>query len=113
MRASLITSSLLLAPFAPYISDYIFNKYDKSSVHFAPWPKGNKKLLNKKLEHQMTIVIGIVEASNALRLEKRIKLKYPLKSLSILGSPEVAKAAKSLENILKSMANVKGLTFNR
>ncbi len=113
MRAALITSSLLLAPFAPYVSDYIFSKYDKRSVHFASWPKGNKKLLNKNLEQQMKIVRSIVEASNALRLEKGIKLKYPLKSLTILGSPEVAKAAKSLEDILKSMANVKGLTFGR
>ena len=35
--------SLLLAPFAPYISEYIYSDFSKDSIHLSAWPKYNQK----------------------------------------------------------------------
>jgi isoleucyl-tRNA synthetase len=54
----------------------------------------------------MGIIKDIVEASNSLRLKKGIKLKYALPMLNVSGGKEAKDAIKSLEDILKKMANV-------
>ncbi len=101
--------SKLLAPFAPYISDFLWTEFlgNKNSVHFEKWPLANKKVLNEKLEKQMEIAQKIVESSNAARAEKNVKLKYILPSLTVSGTKEAVSAAKALEDILKKSANVK------
>ena len=35
--------SLLLAPYAPYISEYVYQDFEKESVHLSNWPKPNNK----------------------------------------------------------------------
>ncbi|HLE07311.1 MAG TPA: isoleucine--tRNA ligase [archaeon] len=101
--------SKLLAPFAPYISDFLWTEFlgNKNSVHFESWPIADKKMLSEKLEKQMEICQKIVEASNAARQEKAVKLKYVLPAITVSGTKEVADAAKNLEEVLKKAANVK------
>jgi len=101
------------APFTPYLSDYLWTGLlkKKGSVHFEKWPKPDKRKLDKKLERQMEIVRNIVEASNAARAEKTVKLKYVLPSLTVSGSPEAVSAAKRLHGILEGLANVKAVKF--
>ena len=43
-------ASLLLAPFAPYISEYIYSNFSKNSVHLSSWPKVDRKKIDSKLE---------------------------------------------------------------
>jgi isoleucyl-tRNA synthetase len=59
----------------------------------------------------MGIVRKIVEASNAARAEKTVKLKYTLPSLTVNGTPDVVSAAKRLSSVLASLANVKQVKF--
>ncbi len=106
----------LLSPFIPFIVEDLyqdfFKKFEKEeSIHLSDWPKVDKKMLNKKLEDEMEIVKKIVEVSNGLRHEKGIKLKYPLKTLTIKGKKEVKDALKTLEEIVKKMANVKNVKY--
>ncbi len=106
----------LLAPFIPFVTESLYQDFFKKnekieSIHFSDWPKVEKKLMNKKLEEDMEIVKKIVELSNAIRHEKGIKLKYPLKSLTVKGKKDIKEAFKTLENIVKKMANVKEVKF--
>ena len=39
--------SLILAPFAPYVSEYIYRNFSKESVHLSNWPKYDKKLIKQ------------------------------------------------------------------
>src|SRR3989338_4975179 len=64
-------------------------------------------MLSEKLEKQMQIAQKIVEAANAARQEKAIKLKYVMPAIAVSGTKEVADAAKNLEEVLKKAANVK------
>ncbi len=113
LKQTFDTLARLLAPFAPYIADYLYNDFvnKKSSVHFQKWP--SKMPTNKKLEMQMNIIRQIVEASNALRLEKGLRLKYPLKSLTVMAAPQALSAARSLSPVLCAMANIKRVKFGR
>lgn len=108
----MLDSLKLLSPFLPFVTESLyhdfFRNYEKEeSIHLTKWPKIDKKLLNKKLENQMTITKKIVETSNSIRHEKGLKLKYPLQSLTISGDKKVSDSVKSLKNVIKKMANVK------
>ncbi len=88
------TFLILLAPLAPHITEELWQRAHKSksfsaktSIHRAPWPKVNKKLLvedmilliiqvNGKTRHTLQVAAGITEAQ-ALKLalaEDRVKM---------------------------------------
>jgi len=109
-----LESLKLLSPFIPFVVEDLYQDFFKvfekeESIHFCDWPKVEKKLINKKLEAGMDLVKKIVETSNAIRHEKGIKLKYPLKGLTVKSKKKV----KTLENIIKKMANVKEVNFEK
>ncbi len=98
--------SLLLGPFTPYISEYIYSQFNKESVHLYSWPKPDKKKINKKLEKEMENVFKIIEAGLAARDKSQIGLKWPLAKAIITTDK---KPGKELQEIIKSQLNVKGL----
>jgi len=104
----------LIAPSCPFLSEYIYQKTfkEKDSVHLENWPSVDKKYLNNNLEADMKIVQGIIEASNFDRQEKKIKLKYILPKITVLGNKNVKRAVKNLEELLLTMANVKAVEFS-
>ena len=103
----------LLAPFCPFLTEDIYQRLFRNaekteSVHLSSWPKTDDKLIDKKLEEQMDIVKKIVEASNSIRQDNAIKLKYPLRSLLVSSmSTAVLESAINLKGIIERMANVK------
>ncbi len=105
-KASL-ESLLLLAPMLPFITEDLylryFKKFEKSeSIHLMRWPKVEKKYLDKNLERKMQIVREIVEAANAIRAERGLRLRWPVKRLVVSGWDP-----KEFEDVIKKMANVK------
>ena len=50
----------LLAPFAPYVSDYVYKDLIKKNVHFCEWPKLEEKNHKPHLEKQMSLAKEIV-----------------------------------------------------
>lgn len=75
--------SLMIAPFAPYISEYIYQEFSKSSVHLSSWPKANNKKINVDLENEFKILFGIIEKGLAERDKLQIGLKWPLASAKV------------------------------
>ena len=114
----------LLAPVTPFITEKIYlesfyninssqnSQRAKESIHLEDFPKSDKKLINKKLEGNMKILMNIVEASNSLRLEKKIRLKYPLQTLIVNGEKDTLIPVKCIPDLLKLMANVKEIKTN-
>ncbi len=101
----------LLAPFAPYISESIYQELVKrdKSVHFDSWPSAEEKLIDKELEESMEIVQGIIEKALAARAKIAIGVRWPLASLIVYTKKENFDAAKKLEGIVKSQLNVKAV----
>jgi isoleucyl-tRNA synthetase len=102
--------SLLLAPYAPYISEYIYKDFEKQSVHLSSWPKVEGKKINKKLEKEFEKVLEIIEAGLAARSKKNIGLKWPL--IKAIISIE-KKIGKELHEIIKKQLNVKSLKIEK
>jgi isoleucyl-tRNA synthetase len=100
--------SLLLAPFAPYITEHIYSGFSKNSVHLSNWPKSDKKKIDKKLEEEFRIALWIIEKGMAERDEKKIGLKWPLLEATI---HYYKKFDKSIDEIIKQQLNIKSLKF--
>jgi len=52
--------ALLLAPFAPYISEDVYQEFSKESVHLSKWPKSEGKLINDKLEEEFYVILEVI-----------------------------------------------------
>jgi len=99
-------TSLLLAPYAPYITEYIYADFDKESVHLSSWPKFDNKLIDKKLEEELSIVLEIIEKGLYARDKAQIGLKWPLAKASIKAP---LKISSEFEALLKKQLNVKSI----
>ncbi|MBI4170091.1 MAG: isoleucine--tRNA ligase [Candidatus Aenigmarchaeota archaeon] len=103
--------SKIMSPLAPFISDYIYHDMTKKSVHWQKWPSPKEDQINSKLEYTMDITVQIVEAANAIRKEKGIKLRWPLKELYISGDKRIKTIYEDMQEILKKLCNVKDVVF--
>lgn len=108
VRECLEKISLLLAPFAPYLSEFIHSNFSKESVHLSSWPKRDKKKINKKLEKEFELAFKIIEEGFASRDRIQIGLKWPLANAIIMAE---SKPSIEIQEIIKSQLNIKTLRF--
>ena len=84
LRFTLFTLSKLIAPFAPFLSEEIYQNLQAfDSVHLENWPMVNKGLINQKLEEKMKKAREIVVLTLAERAKASMKVRQPLKDLRI------------------------------
>ena len=102
--------SLLLAPFAPYITEYVYGNFSKNSVHLSDWPEIQRKKIDKLLEKQFEFVLKIIELGLKERDKVQIGLRWPLKKCIIKNRIKLAGMSK-FEEIIKSQLNVKDIDF--
>jgi isoleucyl-tRNA synthetase len=102
--------SLILAPFAPYISENIYSEFSKDSVHLSSWPKPDEKKIDEEIEKNMESVLKLIEIGLKERDVAKIGLKWPLKSVNISANFELDDEMKEL---IKTQLNVKEVHFDR
>ncbi|MBI5066376.1 isoleucine--tRNA ligase [Candidatus Woesearchaeota archaeon] len=98
----------LLSPFAPYLSEYLFQHAFASahSVHFTVWPIVEKR--NEELEKQMGIIKEVISAILAAREKAQLGLKWPAKEAIIVSTNEkVKESVEKLNELLLSQTNIK------
>ena len=111
MYGVLVTTSKLLAPLMPFISEEMFrNLTQDESVHLTSFPEGDKSLLDEKLIEDMKVVRKIAEVGLAKRKEENIKLRQPLAKL-VYQIPE--KLSSELEQLLADELNVKQVEYKK
>jgi isoleucyl-tRNA synthetase len=112
---TLETTLKLLAPIMPFITESIyqrlFAKSSGDSIHNAAWPKPGK--IDTEGEEGMAAVMSLVEAMNADRDEKKIKLKWPVSEVVVC--PKDRKHSKTFSHFagaVKSIANVENVLLD-
>ncbi len=81
----------LLAPFAPFISEYlflrlkenIFENINLKSIHYAWWEISSRKYINETLMKEIKIVRDIIRLGLYIRAKNKIKIKQPLSKMEI------------------------------
>ncbi len=101
----LVTFAKCLAPFAPFISEYIFkNLTGKESVHLENWPSAGET--DKKILEDMRRVQMIVSVGKQLREQYKLRNRLPLADATIAGIEMFDYA-----DIIKDELNVKTVKF--
>lgn len=105
----LLELSKVMAPFTPFIADYIYQKVGgtKESVHLDNWPE--VKMIDEKILEDMKQVRKIVELGLAKRAEAEIKIRQPLNKLIVYGYS----LTEEYQKIIADELNVKMIEFNK
>jgi isoleucyl-tRNA synthetase len=102
----------LLAPFAPFVSDWIHNELTGESVHVAPYVRVQSTRIDAELERAMDDVRALATLGRAAREEAGLKVRQPLASmLCVLPGHDAAASLRSLVPLLASELNVKRVDF--
>ena len=109
-----------MAPFAPFLSDHIFLELKKlgdiqeESVHLCDYPVANTKEVNKDLEAAVERMQQIILLGRQKRNQKQIKVKTPLKSLTVIQQDQkLLDNIALLEEYLKIELNIKEIHYTQ
>lgn len=106
--------SRLLAPFAPYISDYVYSSFGNKSVHLSEWPLSDKHFIKKEIEFNMSHAKNIIQKILNERNNKQIGVRWPLLEVEIkTNNDSIFNSCKSMENLIKKQVNCKKLILNK
>jgi len=113
----LLTILKLLAPYAPYLTEDLYQRLVRNidpkapeSIHMCSWPEVKKAWINEDLENQMEAVRTMLSAVLHARQKAGLKLRWPVRSITVVPSDEeVASAVENLKSVFLSQANAKKL----
>lgn len=115
---ALATYIKLLAPFMPFLTEEIYkdlvaavDSKAPESIHLASWPVHGPKLIDQKLDGQMSLTRKIVEAGLGERNRAGLKVRQPLASLVVTAG--IDKLPRDLENIVLEEVNIKVLKLKK
>lgn len=111
LYTTLVTLSKLLAPFAPFVSEMIYQNLvpqffadAPKSVHLCKFPEANEKAISSKLNKAMETALDIVVLGRSARNTANIKNRQPLKKMYV-SAPD--KVDKDMQRIICDELNVK------
>jgi len=110
MYICLTTLSQLMAPFTPYLSDYLYTNLTLiPSVHLTSWPKLDAGKINLSLEADMTKARQLVEKIHSERQALGLKVRQPLAKVTV---PGPAFGKPDLHQLILEETNLKSLIFD-
>jgi isoleucyl-tRNA synthetase len=117
LREILAVTCRLLAPFAPFLTDWVHNELIGESVHLASYVRDGVQFEDKSLEQAMEHVRTLATLGRAAREDAGIKVRQPLSRMVCVvpGIPAAATDVRSyLEQLVPLLAgelNVKQISF--
>jgi isoleucyl-tRNA synthetase len=79
---SLQRVSLLLAPYTPFIADFMYRELHGTdaldSVHLADWPLAQNAMIDSELEAAMAVARSLTSLGRAARADGGVKVRQPL-----------------------------------
>jgi isoleucyl-tRNA synthetase len=111
----LVVICRLLAPFAPFLSDWMHRELTGTSVHLAPFLRGSEGALadvvDAELEGAMAQVRALVTLGRAARDEAGIGVRQPLPRMVCVVPRSFENAMAPLVPLLAAELNVKHVEF--
>ncbi len=107
----LVTTCRLLAPLAPFLSDWMHRALTGQSAHLAPYVRAGAPAREPALEVAMAALRTLATLGRAAREDAGVKVRVPL-SRMVCVAPGVAESALApLVELLASELNVKRVEF--
>ena len=110
--------STALAPFAPFLSEYIYQELGKTgtkkyeSIHLEDYPVEDKQYINPILENAVDRMQQIILLGRQKRNQVQIKVKTPLARLTIIHQDQLLlDEISKLENYIKTELNIKEIEY--
>jgi len=109
----LVSLAQLLAPFMPFVSETIYQNLaggkggQPESVHLSDWPVPAVDWRDDELRQQMSVVRRLVATGLAARNAAGIKVRQPLRAVTIAEKP----LNSALETILLEELNIKAARY--
>lgn len=113
--------SKVMAPFAPFLSENIYRKLQpyadsalsqEISVHLCSYPKAENDNIIPALEQAVSRMQKILVLGRQCRNDNKIKIKTPLRSLSIIHDQQsLLDEIKKLAPVIKKELNVKEIIY--
>ena len=104
-----MTTSLVLAPIAPFLSDWLHRQLTGRSAHLADFPEP-AAVRDEDLEQRMEDVRRLSTLGRAAREEAGIRVRQPLGFLQAV-VPGGRRPGPELEAVLRQELNVKEVVF--
>lgn len=110
--------SRLMAPFAPFISDEMYQNLVRGqvdgsldSVHLGEWPAVDASLRDDDLKVRMDYVRDLVSVARSARNDAKLKVRQPLASLIVVADEDHRSMVAGLEALILDELNVKGIDY--
>ncbi len=110
----LITISKLTSPFAPFISEELYQNLNSitkkeifESVHLSEFP--NPVYFEKELEQKMEIAQKVVYLTRSMRAKNNLKVRQPLKKIMVVVEKEKIEALNKMKDVILEEVNIKEL----
>jgi isoleucyl-tRNA synthetase len=113
----LTTFAKVMAPFMPFLSEFVYQRTvlavdakAPESVHFTDFPQARPELVDEALERRMNVVRTIVSLGRRLREDKKLKVRQPLATFTVVSrDPSVRDAALAGATLVREQLNVKAV----
>jgi isoleucyl-tRNA synthetase len=101
----------LLAPFAPFITDWVHRELTGSSVHLAPFTRKAPGVIDVDLERAMGQIRTLATLGRAAREEAGVKVRQPLTRL-VCVVPSHGSASKTGAGVLEELSPLLAAELN-
>ncbi|MFQ5746232.1 MAG: isoleucine--tRNA ligase [Gemmatimonadota bacterium] len=109
LHEALLASAGLLAPFAPFMADWLGRELAGESVHLRDYPVSRGRA-DRDLEAEMEAVRRLVALGRAAREEAGVRVRQPLRSMQAI-LPGGVTLREDLRAILAEELNVREVVF--
>ncbi len=107
----LVVTCRLLAPIAPFVTDWMHRELTGESVHLAPFVRKDRLPRDRALEDAMDAIRRLATLGRAAREDARIKVRQPLQRAVCVAPARDQHLLDELSPLLLAELNVKSLTY--
>jgi isoleucyl-tRNA synthetase len=113
------TLALLMAPIAPFFSDWLFcnlnsvtKRYKQGSIHLEDFPQVDDSVIDTELEERMALAQDISSLVLSLRKKVNLKVRQPLQKILIpVWNKHMQQQIEKVADLIKNEVNVKDIEF--
>jgi len=109
LHETLVTTTGLLAPFSPFLADWLHRELTGHSVHLVDYPRDAGRQ-DPQLEAEMEDAREIVSLGRAAREEASIRVRQPLPGIQAT-LPGGRRLSESMQDIVRDELNIREVVF--